>query len=105
MLVIHKIISLNYILVIYYLTFIQHFFLILFLEKELNSDKVEEMHSDFQTLAAEVLKPGNSYILRIANRIYGEKTYPFHNVSVNVFLFINKNRRSKQELAIKYTFL
>ncbi|CAO2636442.1 Serpin B8 [Lemmus lemmus] len=47
--------------------------------KELNSDKVEEMHSDFQTLAAEVLKPGNSYILKTANRIYGEKTYPFHN--------------------------
>ncbi|CAO2636444.1 Serpin B10 [Lemmus lemmus] len=46
---------------------------------ELNSDKVEEMHSDFQTLAAEVLKPGNSYILKTANRIYGEKTYPFHN--------------------------
>ncbi|CAO2636448.1 Serpin B10 [Lemmus lemmus] len=37
------------------------------------------MHSDFQTLAAEVLKPGNSYILKTANRIYGEKTYPFHN--------------------------
>lgn len=62
------------------------------------------MHSDFQTLAAEILKPGNPYILKTANRIYGEKTYPFHNVSVNVFLFINKNRRRKQKPAIKYTF-
>lgn len=105
MLVIHQIMSFNYRLVIYYLTFVQYFFLILFLVKELNSDKVEELHSDFQNLAEEILKPGNSYILKTANRIYGEKTYPFHNVSVDVFLFINKNRSSKQEPAIKYTFL
>ncbi|ERE73769.1 serpin B10 isoform X3 [Cricetulus griseus] len=46
---------------------------------EFNSGKVEEIHSDFQTLASEILKPGNFYILKTANRIYGEKTYPFHN--------------------------
>ncbi|KAL1775203.1 serpin B10 [Sigmodon hispidus] len=46
---------------------------------EFNIGKIEEIHSDFQTLAAEILKPGNSYILKTANRIYGEKTYPFHN--------------------------
>ncbi|XP_055456130.1 serpin B10 [Psammomys obesus] len=46
---------------------------------EFNSYSVEEIRSDFQTLAAEILKPGNSYTLKTANRIYGEKTYPFHN--------------------------
>ncbi|XP_034369177.1 serpin B10 isoform X2 [Arvicanthis niloticus] len=46
---------------------------------EFNSGEVEEIQSAFQTLAAEILKPGNSYILKTANRIYGEKTYPFHN--------------------------
>ncbi|XP_042549446.1 serpin B10 [Dipodomys spectabilis] len=46
---------------------------------EFNSDKVEDIHSDFQSLMAEILKPGNSYILKTANRIYGEKTYPFHS--------------------------
>ncbi|XP_006529661.1 serpin B10 isoform X2 [Mus musculus] len=46
---------------------------------EFNSGKFEEIQSDFQTLAAEILKPGNSYVLKTANRIYGEKTYPFHN--------------------------
>ncbi|XP_021494436.1 serpin B10 isoform X1 [Meriones unguiculatus] len=46
---------------------------------EFNSYNVEEIRSDFQTLAAEILKPGNSYTLKTANRIYGEKTYPFHN--------------------------
>ncbi|KAL6030718.1 hypothetical protein STEG23_011367 [Scotinomys teguina] len=49
------------------------------MSKECNSGKVEEIHSDFQALAAEILKPGNSYLLKTANRIYGEKTYPFHN--------------------------
>lgn len=46
---------------------------------ECHSGKSEEIQSDFQTLTAEILKPGNSYVLKIANRIYGEKTYPFHN--------------------------
>lgn len=80
------------------------FFLIPFLIKEPNSGKVEEIYSDFQTLAAEILKPGNSYLLKTANRIYGEKTYPFHNVSVNAFVD-NGKVKGKPEPAIKYTFL
>ncbi|XP_048219398.1 serpin B10 [Perognathus longimembris pacificus] len=44
---------------------------------EFNSGKVDGIHSDFQSLIAEILKPGNSYILKTANRVYGEKTYPF----------------------------
>lgn len=46
---------------------------------ECHSGKSEEIQSDFQTLTAEILKHGNSYVLKIANRIYVEKTYPFHN--------------------------
>ncbi|XP_062933358.1 serpin B10 [Cynocephalus volans] len=48
-------------------------------EGEFNLGKVEEIHSDFQTLISEILKPSNAYILKTANRIYVEKTYPFHN--------------------------
>ncbi|EDL91758.1 serine (or cysteine) peptidase inhibitor, clade B (ovalbumin), member 10 [Rattus norvegicus] len=46
---------------------------------ECHSGKSEEIQSDFQTLTAKILKHGNSYVLQIANRIYVEKTYPFHN--------------------------
>lgn len=46
---------------------------------ECHSGKSEEIQSDFQTLTAKILKHGNSYVLKIANRIYVEKTYPFHN--------------------------
>ncbi|XP_008065456.1 serpin B10 [Carlito syrichta] len=45
---------------------------------ESNLGKVEEIHSDFQKLISEILKPSNAYILKTANGIYGEKTYPFH---------------------------
>lgn len=46
---------------------------------ECHSGKSEEIQSDFQTLTAKILKHGNSYVLKIANRIYVEKTYLFHN--------------------------
>ncbi|XP_015974414.1 serpin B10 [Rousettus aegyptiacus] len=42
-----------------------------------NLGKVEEIHSDFQTLISEINKPSNAYVLKTANGIYGEKTYPF----------------------------
>ncbi|XP_014636980.1 PREDICTED: serpin B10 [Ceratotherium simum simum] len=45
---------------------------------ELNSGEVEEIHSDFQMLISEIKKRSNAYILKTANRIYAEKTYPFH---------------------------
>uniref|UniRef100_A0A8C3X1S0 Serpin B10 n=1 Tax=Catagonus wagneri TaxID=51154 RepID=A0A8C3X1S0_9CETA len=43
--------------------------------------KVEEIQSDFQTLISEINSFSNAYILKTANRIYGEKTYPFLNVT------------------------
>ncbi|KAJ8781097.1 hypothetical protein J1605_011462 [Eschrichtius robustus] len=46
---------------------------------EFNVGKVEEIHSNFQTLISEINNPSNAYILKTANRIYAEKTYQFHN--------------------------
>ncbi|XP_047622950.1 serpin B10 [Phacochoerus africanus] len=46
---------------------------------EFNMDKVEEIHSDFQALISEINNSSNACILKTANRIYGEKTYPFRN--------------------------
>ncbi|XP_014644264.1 PREDICTED: leukocyte elastase inhibitor [Ceratotherium simum simum] len=45
--------------------------------KTLHFDTVEEIHSRFQNLNADINKCGASYILKLANRLYGEKTYNF----------------------------
>ncbi|XP_044113873.1 leukocyte elastase inhibitor [Neovison vison] len=45
--------------------------------KTLHFDMVEEIHSRFQSLNADINKRGASYILKLANRLYGEKTYNF----------------------------
>ncbi|XP_038381768.1 serpin B10 [Canis lupus baileyi] len=45
---------------------------------EFGLGKVEEIHSHFQTLISEINNPSTSYVLKTANRLYGEKTYPFH---------------------------
>lgn len=42
-----------------------------------NLGKVEEIHSYFQTLISGIDNPSDAYVLKTANRIYGEKTYPF----------------------------
>ncbi|XP_054984877.1 leukocyte elastase inhibitor-like [Sorex araneus] len=47
------------------------------LAKTLHFDLVEEIHSRFQSLNADINKRGASYILKLANRLYGEKTYNF----------------------------
>ncbi|KAM5304998.1 uncharacterized protein AAES06_000248 [Glossophaga mutica] len=39
----------------------------------------EEIHSDFRTLISEVNTPSDAYVLKTANGVYGEKTYPFHD--------------------------
>ncbi|XP_006892800.1 PREDICTED: serpin B10 [Elephantulus edwardii] len=44
---------------------------------EFNSGRDEAICSDFQALISEINKPNNAYILKTANRLYGEKTYPF----------------------------
>ncbi|XP_052583789.1 leukocyte elastase inhibitor [Peromyscus californicus insignis] len=47
------------------------------LSKTFHFDAVEDIHSRFQSLNAEVSKRGASHILKLANRLYGEKTYNF----------------------------
>ena len=55
-----------------------------FLWKEFNVGKPEEIYSDFQTLISEINSSSHACILKTANRIYGEKTFPFHKVSANL---------------------
>uniref|UniRef100_A0A8C9DUQ6 Serpin family B member 1 n=1 Tax=Prolemur simus TaxID=1328070 RepID=A0A8C9DUQ6_PROSS len=47
------------------------------LSKTFHFNSVEEIHSRFQSLHADINKHGASYILKLANRLYGEKTYNF----------------------------
>ncbi|XP_037375066.1 leukocyte elastase inhibitor-like [Talpa occidentalis] len=47
------------------------------LSKTLHFDAAEKIHSRFQSLMAAVTKPDASYVLKLANRLYGEKTYNF----------------------------
>ncbi|RXM35876.1 Leukocyte elastase inhibitor [Acipenser ruthenus] len=45
--------------------------------KALHFEKTVDVHSGFQTLSADINKPGASYLLKLANRLYGEKTFSF----------------------------
>ncbi|XP_059544405.1 leukocyte elastase inhibitor-like [Myotis daubentonii] len=47
------------------------------MSKTLHFDAVKEIHSSFQSLNADINKRGAPYILKLANRLYGEKTYEF----------------------------
>lgn len=40
-----------------------------------------DFHQDFQQLLAELNKPDTQYLLRMANRVFGEKTCEFLSVS------------------------
>ncbi|KAG8442445.1 hypothetical protein GDO86_011289 [Hymenochirus boettgeri] len=43
----------------------------------LQLDKRDDVHTHFQSLILEMNKPGTDYILKAANRLYGEKSYSF----------------------------
>ncbi|KAG9348102.1 hypothetical protein JZ751_004131 [Albula glossodonta] len=47
------------------------------MSKALCFNKAANIHSDFQTLNADINKPAASYLLKLANRLYGEKTFNF----------------------------
>nr|XP_024428243.2 leukocyte elastase inhibitor-like [Desmodus rotundus] len=47
------------------------------MSKTLHFNEVEEIHSRFQSLNAGINKHGAPYILKLANRLYGKKTYNF----------------------------
>ncbi|XP_064017151.1 serpin B6-like isoform X1 [Pogoniulus pusillus] len=45
--------------------------------KVLSLDKAEDAHNKYQSLLAIINNPNTKYILRTANRLYGEKTFEF----------------------------
>ncbi|XP_057556157.1 leukocyte elastase inhibitor isoform X2 [Hippopotamus amphibius kiboko] len=47
------------------------------MSKALHFEGVEEIHSRFQSLNADINKCGAPYILKLANRLFGEKSYDF----------------------------
>ncbi|XP_016303551.1 leukocyte elastase inhibitor-like isoform X2 [Sinocyclocheilus anshuiensis] len=47
------------------------------MEKVLSFSSVSDVHSHFETLTSTINRPSTSYILKLANRLYGEKTFSF----------------------------
>ncbi|KAK4825721.1 hypothetical protein QYF61_002139 [Mycteria americana] len=45
--------------------------------KTLHFDKVQHIHSRFQTLTMDINRSNVPYVLRLANRLFGEKSYSF----------------------------
>ncbi|XP_051871584.1 leukocyte elastase inhibitor-like isoform X2 [Pristis pectinata] len=45
--------------------------------KVLSFDQVKDIHSEFQKLGVEFINPKAEYVLKTANRLYGEKTFNF----------------------------
>ncbi|XP_048363081.1 serpin B6-like isoform X1 [Sphaerodactylus townsendi] len=43
----------------------------------LSVNKTEEIHQGYQNLISEINKPGTKYVLKLANRLYGEASYDF----------------------------
>ncbi|NXX92307.1 SPB6 protein, partial [Centropus bengalensis] len=43
----------------------------------LSLEKAEDAHNRYQSLLSEINDPSNKYILKTANRLYGEKTFEF----------------------------
>uniref|UniRef100_A0A8C8SX50 Serpin B10 n=1 Tax=Pelusios castaneus TaxID=367368 RepID=A0A8C8SX50_9SAUR len=46
-------------------------------QMEFEDNTAEDIHSEFQALISSINKPQNSYLLKTANRLYEEQTYPF----------------------------
>ncbi|XP_077348216.1 serpin B6-like isoform X2 [Lithobates pipiens] len=47
------------------------------MSKVLQFEKAKDVHSSFQSLISEINKSGTDYLLRTANRLYGEKSHAF----------------------------
>ncbi|CDQ93401.1 unnamed protein product [Oncorhynchus mykiss] len=52
--------------------------------KALSFNFTKDIHTDFQTLNADINSPSATYILKLANRLYGEKTCNFLTVSFTI---------------------
>ncbi|XP_074135083.1 leukocyte elastase inhibitor-like [Sminthopsis crassicaudata] len=51
--------------------------------KVFHFNEVDQVHSRFQTLNSSINKRGTSYILKLANRLFGEKSYNFLSEFLN----------------------
>lgn len=49
----------------------------------LSLNKDEDAHNGYPSLLSEINDPNTKYMLRTANRLYGEKTFEFLSVSNN----------------------
>lgn len=49
----------------------------------LSLKNAQDAHNGYQSLLSEINDPNTKYILRTANRLYGEKTFEFLAVSSN----------------------
>ncbi|XP_045646317.1 serpin B13 isoform X1 [Ursus americanus] len=73
------------------------------------TDKTEEIHHQFQEFLDEIGKPTNDYELKIANRLFGEKTYLFlqkyldyvekyYHASLEPVDFVNATDESRKKI-------
>ena len=67
--------------------------------------KVEEIHSHFRALISEVNCPSDAYVLKTANGIYGEKTYPFNNVRANMLFKVDGKERATCDYSINSLYI
>ncbi|XP_004684011.1 PREDICTED: serpin B13 isoform X2 [Condylura cristata] len=72
-------------------------------------EKTEELHQRFQKVLSEISKPTNDYELKIANRLFGEKTYLFlqkyldyvekyYHASMETVDFVNAADESRKKI-------
>uniref|UniRef100_A0A452T5N9 Serpin B13 n=2 Tax=Ursus TaxID=9639 RepID=A0A452T5N9_URSMA len=77
--------------------------------EEKMTDKTEEIHHQFQEFLDEIGKPTNDYELKIANRLFGEKTYLFlqkyldyvekyYHASLEPVDFVNATDESRKKI-------
>lgn len=103
---IHQIISFSCRMFLY-IRFLFNVFirLIPFLLKDFNLGKVEEIHSNFQTLISEINNPSNAYVLKTANGLYAEKTYPFLKVSANMLFKADGKQRAMWDQSMNSLYI
>ncbi|KAB1256387.1 Serpin B13 [Camelus dromedarius] len=63
-------------------------------------EKTEEIHHQFQRFLNEISKLTNDYELKVANRLFGEKTYLFLQVKKIKDLFANGSLSSSTKLVV-----
>ncbi|XP_037364331.1 serpin B13-like isoform X1 [Talpa occidentalis] len=78
-------------------------------EEARHIEKTEELHHQFQKVLSEISQPTNDYELKIANRLFGEKTYLFlqkyldyvekyYHASMETVDFVNAADESRKKI-------